>query len=105
MFHSECEKHAKVVKERVHNKLETHAKKNDRIDGTKAICKPKQPTAKTSRKRRSVARNRREIDEKDEPVEDEEDSLGFLIELEAVIHEIVMEGDNNSTGMIISKII
>ena len=104
MFHSECEKHAKVVKETIHKKLETHAKKNDRIDGTKAICKPKQPTAKTSRKRRSVARNRREIDEKDE-LEEEEDFLGFLIELEAVVEHYVTEGGNNSTGMIISKII
>ena len=103
MFHSECERHAKVVKKRWNDKLETHAKKNDRIDGTKAICKPKQPTATTSRQRRSVARNRREEDE--DEVDEEEDFLGFLIELEAVIHEIVMEGDNNSTGMIISKII
>ena len=82
----------------MHNGLHAQKGEHDNVGHVKARCTPI-ATATTSRKRRSVARNRRES--------------GLTIDIEARIHKNIIELDEidaalqalNSTGLIVSKII
>ena len=74
----------------MHNGLHAQKGEHDNVGHVKARCTPI-ATATTSRKKRSVARNRREAD--------------FTIDIEAGINKNIIELEQalNSTGLIITK--